>query len=337
MKAGEIIDKMREVMRTRNNSRKSAKSYIHWVKRFIVFVKARPAEETNEDKVVAFLTHLAAGLNCSVSTQKQAMNALVYLFKRVLRKELGDISAFVRANRPKYIPTVFSREEAHAILGKLDGDGLLWGKIMYGCGLRLAEVCALRVKDIDFERREIYVKGGKGKKDRNVPLPESLVIPLQRQIRKQQPVWEMYRDKRIPVSVPDALDRKYPRIPFEFGWFYLFPASGPVEARDTHWQDPAWIGKLHHIHESAVQKRIGRAIEAAGIMKRAGCHTFRHSFATHWLESAGSAQEVAIIRLQKLLGHNTPKTTMIYLHTIKHKSDVANPLDTLEAEFKHAA
>lgn len=337
MKAGAIIEKMRDVMRARNNSRKSAKSYIHWVKRFIVFAKTRPADDSVEEKVIAFLSHLAVNLNASVSTQKQALNALVYLFKRVIKKELGDISSFVRATRPKYIPTVFSREEVRAVLSQLDGDGRLWGEIMYGCGLRLAEVCALRVKDVDFDRREIYVKGGKGKKDRNVPMPSGLVVSLQRQIRKQQPVWEMYRDKRIPVSVPDALDRKYPRIPFEFGWFYLFPASGPVEPRDTHWQDPAWIGKLHHIHESAVQKRIGRAIEAAGIKKNAGCHTFRHSFATHWLERAGSAQEVAIIRLQRLLGHNTPKTTMIYLHTIKHSSDVASPLDTLDAEFPEAA
>lgn len=335
MQVEATLTTMRNTMRRQDYSPKSVKSYIFWVRRFMAFIKARPASESREDKVIAFLTHLAVKEHVSAATQKQALCAIVYLCKRVLLIELGDISAFGRSSRPAHIPTVFSRQETQRVLDKLEGIGLLWGEGMYGCGLRLAELCALRVKDIDFDRRQIYVKGGKGKKDRNVPLPERLVAPLQKQIRNQRVVWERYSRQRVPVSIPDALDRKYPTIPFEWGWFWVFPASGPVQKQDGHWQDPAWIGKLHHIHESAVQKRIGRAIRAAGITKKAGCHTFRHSFATHWLESAGSAQEVAIIRLQRLLGHSSPKTTMIYLHCIKPQSDVPSPLDTLPAEVEH--
>ncbi len=334
MKAGEIIEKMRNTMRMQRKSGKSVKAYVGWIKKFFAFVAARPAGESWEDKVIAFLTKLAVKDHVSASTQKQALCSIIYLFKRVVKKELGDISSFVRSSLPSRIPVVFSRQEVRAILDQLKGLGELWGMLMYGCGMRLGEVCALRVKDLDFDRRQITIWDGKGMKSRIVPMPEDVVIPMQKHIRNLRAVWERYARQGIPVSVPDSLGRKYPKIPFEWGWFWVFPASGPVVKSDKHWQDPAWIGKLWHIHDSAIQKQIGRAIHAAGILKKAGCHTFRHSFATHWLESAGSAQEVAIIRLQRLLGHSTPKTTMIYLHCIKAQSDVPSPLDTLKEEVK---
>jgi integron integrase len=329
MQNGEALKIMREAMIMQRKSRKTIKVYLAWAAKFLVHLQATPAAQSREDKVISFLTRLAVKDHVSASTQKQALCAVIYLIKRALKKDLGDISGFTRASRSQYLPAVFSRQEAEAVLDQLDGVGWLWGALMYGCGLRLGEVCALRVKDLDIDRRQVAVKQGKGNKDRIVPMPEGLVAPLQKHLRTLRAEYERHARQRVPVSMPDRLDRKYPQAPYEWGWFWVFPASEPVKQRTDHWQDPRWIGKLHHIHDTAVQKRIGRAIRAAGITKKAGCHTFRHSFATHWLESAGSAQEVAIIRLQRLLGHSSPKTTMIYLHCIKQQSDVPSPLDTL--------
>jgi integron integrase len=330
MLANEALKKMKESMMLQHKSRKTIKVYLAWASKFIAFLQVQPAGRSREDNVVTFLTRLAAKEHVAASTQKQALCAVVYLYKRALRIDLGDISEFTRATKYQYIPAVFSREEAQRVLDNLDGLGWLWGALMYGCGLRLGEVCALRVKDIDLDRRQVSVRQAKGNKDRIVPLPESLVEPLSKHLRRARPEYERYAAQRTPVSMPDRLDTKYPQAPYEWGWFWVFPAGEPVRQRDTHYVDPRWIGKLYHIHDTAVQKRIGRAIRAAGITKKAGCHTFRHSFATHWLESAGSAQEVAIIRLQRLLGHSSPKTTMIYLHCIKQQSDVPSPLDTLK-------
>lgn len=336
MNPNETLKKMRETMMMQRKSPKSIKSYLGWIAKFMRFIRCRPAEETREDKVIAFLTELAVKHHVAASTQKQALCAIVYLCKRVMRQDLGDISAFTRSSRPVRIPTVFSRQEVQAVLDSLSGVGELWGGLMYGSGMRLGEVCALRWKDLDYDRRQITIWDGKGMKSRIVPMPEGVVAPLQKHMRNMRIVWERYSQQRIPVAAPDALDRKYPKIPYEWGWFWVFPASEPVKARDDRAVNPAWVGKLWHIHESAVQKQVGRAIYAAGVLKKAGCHTFRHSFATHWLESAGNAQEVAIIRLQRLLGHSTPKTTMVYLHCIKQQSDVPSPLDTLREERRAA-
>jgi integron integrase len=330
MLANEALKKMRESMMLQRKSRKTIKVYIAWAAKFMAFLQTQPRGSSREDNIIAFLTRLATKDHVAASTQKQALCALVYLYKRALRIDLGDLSEFTRAAKYQYIPAVFSREEVQRVIDQLEGLGELWGKLMYGCGLRLGEVCALRVKDIDLDRRQVSVRQAKGNKDRTVPLPESLVEPLTKHLRRLRPMHEDYARRRVPVSMPDRLDRKYPKAPYEWGWFWVFPAGGPVKQCDTHYVDPCWIGKLHHIHDTAVQKRIGRAIRAAGIAKKAGCHTFRHSFATHWLESAGNAQEVAIIRLQRLLGHSSPKTTMIYLHCIKQQSDVPSPLDTLQ-------
>lgn len=329
MQAGEALKKMRESMMLQRKSRKTIKVYLAWATKFMAYLQTQPVGRSREDNVIAYLTRLAVKDKVSASTQKQALCAVVYLYRRALRIELGDISDFVRATKYQYIPAVFSRQEVELVLDHLDGLGALWGALMYGCGLRLGEVCALRVKDLDLDRKQITVRQAKGNKDRIVPLPERIIEPLAKHLRRLRPVHESYVSKRVPVSMPDRLDRKYPRAPFEWGWFWVFPADGPIKARENRRVDPAWIGKLHHLHDTAVQKRIGRAIRAAGITKKASCHTFRHSFATHWLESAGSAQEVAIIRLQRLLGHSSPKTTMIYLHCIKQQSDVPSPLDTL--------
>lgn len=327
MQAAETLKEMRETMMMQRKSRRTIKAYLHWVTRYMAHLKSPSAATTREARVISFLTRLAVKEHVSAATQKQALCAVVYLYKRVLRLDLGDISEFTRASRPQRLPEVFSREEAWAAIDQLEGVGWLWGALMYGCGLRLGEVCALRVKDIDIDRRQVSVRDGKGGKDRILPLPELLVAPLEKHLRRLRATYEGFTARRVPVSLPDAIDRKYPQAPFEWRWFWLFPASGPVLARTDRAVDPKWIGKLYHVHSTAVQKRICRAIRAAGIIKKAGCHTFRHSYATHWLESAEGAHEVALLRLQRLLGHNSAKTTMVYLHCIKQQSDVPSPLD----------
>jgi len=179
----------------------------------------------------------------------------------------------------------------------------------------------LRVKDVDIDRRMVMVREGKGNKDRTVPLPELLVEPLRKHIAALSDVHERYSDAKVQVSLPDNLARKYPSAPYSWEWFWLFPASGPCK-------DPQWEGKLYHIHPTSVQKRIRTAILAAKIPKKAGCHTFRHSFATHWLENAEGSHEIAIKRLQQMLGHKLITTTMVYLHLVQPKTDVLSPLDS---------
>jgi integrase len=191
---------------------------------------------------------------------------------------------------------------------------------MYGCGLRVEETSQLRVKDIDLDRRMLMVREGKGNKDRTVPLPALLVEPLQKHIRKLEELHSDYAARRVPVSLPDRLDKKYPNAPYSWEWFWMFPASGPCVG-------PKWQGKLYHVHKTAIQKRIRRAILAAKIAKKASCHTFRHSFATHWLENAEGSHEIALKRLQELLGHSDVKTTMVYLHLLPKMDEVASPLD----------
>lgn len=329
MNPDQTLKKMREDLMMKRRSPKTIKSYLHWVKLFMAFIRTRPAGELREDKIVAFLTMLAVKKHVSANTQKQALCSIVYLCKRVLKVDIGDLSGFTRSGRPQYIPAVFSREEASAVLDNLDGTAELWGYLMYGCVLRLHEVVSLRVKDIDLDRRQVSIKQSKGRKDRIVGLPERTVPLLEKQLRLVRKLHDEYSRCRVPVPLPDALDRKYPNAPYELAWFWLFPASGPVKVHPERKQDPAWIGKLWHVHDTAVQKRIGRAIRDAKITKRAGCHTFRHSYATHWLESAEGSHEIAIIQLQKLMGHSSARTTMIYLHCVKQRTDVPSPLDTL--------
>lgn len=218
------------------------------------------------------------------------------------------------------MPEVFSRQEVWRVLDHLDGISWLWGALMYGCGLRVEETSNLRVKDFDIDRRMLCVREGKGGKDRMLPLPELLVEPIQKQLRKLEAVQADYAAKKTPVSLPDRLDKKYPNAPYSWEWFWLFPASGTCI-------DPKWEGKLYHIHKTAIQKRIRTAILAAKIAKKASCHTFRHSFATHWLENAEGSHEIALKRLQELMGHGDVKTTMIYLHLLPKPHEVASPLD----------
>jgi integron integrase len=319
MNKTEALKRYYETLRMLRRSKSTISTYMSRVDQYITFLSNCQEVATREDKIGKFLSRLVIKDNVSATTQKQALCAIVGFYKLVLKEPIGELS-FAHSSRPKFLPAVFSREEVWRMLDLLHGVSWLWAALFYGCGLRLEECCQLRVLDIDIDRRQVNVRRGKGSKDRVVPLPEMLVEPLKKHLRTLKLEHESYSSRKIPVSLPDALDRKYPSAPFSWEWLWLFPASGPCK-------DPKWGGKLYHIHHSAVQKRIGRAIRDAHIPKKAGCHTFRHSFATHWLESAEGSHEAALLRLQRLMGHSDPKTTMIYLHLLKPKTDVPSPLD----------
>lgn len=319
MRKADVLNKMADMMKLQRLSRWTIKAYIEWVGKFSDYCHSYP-DGSHEEKIGGFLSQLVNQQHIAAATQKQALCAIVYLFKHVLKIELGDIS-FCKSRRMVRLPEVFSRNEVWRVLDNMDGVGWLWGAFMYGCGLRLEECSQLRVKDVDVDRRIVTVRDGKGGKDRTVVLPELIVEPVQKQLGRMFVLHEDFAARKIPVMLPDSLDKKYPNAPFSWEWFWLFPAQAPPK-------DPKWGGKLYHVHKTAIQKRVRRAIIAARIPKKAGCHTFRHSFATHWLENAEGSHDVAIKRLQDLMGHKDVKTTMVYLHLIQRRSDVISPLDS---------
>ena len=254
----------------------------------------------------------------SSSTQDQALNALIFYYRHVNKKEIGKIDA-VRAKKSEYIPTVFTKEEINAILDHLRGEYLLMVKIMYGAGLRSGEVITLRIKDIDFGMKRIIVRQAKGKKDRLVPLPESIVERLQRQIETTKKTHEQdLREGAGSVKMPDALDVKYPKAAFELGWQWVFPASRRYTIEETGVQQ-RW-----HRDESALSDMVKMAVRKAGIVKHAKCHAFRHSFATHLLQAGYDIRTV-----QELLGHSDVRTTMIYLQLAGKGTAVTSPADKL--------
>lgn len=323
----EAMKNLYDVCRLQRKSRWTIKAYSDWLGKYIDFLSGCTAG-TVEEKLGQFLTRIVTQDNVSAATQKQALCAIIFFYKRVLKMDIGDIS-FLHSRRPARLPEVLSRQEAWRILDRLTGEGWLWAALMYGCGLRLEETCSLRVKDVDIDRRMVMVRGGKGDKDRCVPLPESLVAPLEKHLRPLRETWERFSSAGVAVSMPDRLDKKYPHATYSWEWFWMFPAAAPCK-------DPKWGGKLYHVHNTATQKRIRRAILTARIAKKAGCHTLRHSFATHWLENAEGSHEVALKRLQELMGHKDVRTTMVYLHLLPSKTDVVSPLDSRPASIKAA-
>ena len=274
-----------------------------------------------------YLTHLAVSGHVAASTQNQALNALVFLYQQVLGLELGQLDA-VRARRPKYLPVVLAPEEIKTVLDAVEGaEGMfqLMCGLMYGAGLRRAECCALRVHDLDLARHQIGVRHGKGAKDRVVMLPKRLRPELERLIQWRRALHERDLARGVArVALPFALARKYPRAAQELGWQFLF-ASRQL-SHDPHTGD---VGR-HHVHEGAVARAVTEATRRTGILRRVGCHTLRHSFATHLVERG-----VDIRSIQLLLGHESLDTTMIYLHVArKGVSGVTSPLDLLDGVGK---
>ena len=301
-----LLDQVRHTIRTRHYSSKTEESYVHWIKRFIFFHNKRHPAEMGEKEIARFLSSLASELHVSASTQNQALNAILFLYRDVLRKEIGYIDGVVRAKRPHRLPVVLTRQEVKSILNALDRSDWLMVMLLYGAGLRLMECLQLRVKDIDFTSNQVVVRAGKGDKDRHTMLPAAVKDALAKhfEIIKEQHRRDLDRGLGR-VALPNALDRKYPNAGKEWGWQWIFPATSHYTDRATGEQ------RRHHLHESVLQKAVKQAVRKAGISKPATPHTFRHSFATHLLEDGYDIRTV-----QELLGHRDVSTTMIYTHVL---------------------
>jgi len=318
MKHSRFPDQVREVIRTNQFSYSTEKTYVNWIYRFILFHQKKHPRDMGAKEVAEFLSYLAVERKVSASTQNQALNALAFLYKRVLNTPLDHFN-FRPARIGRRLPVVMSREEVRQVLSHLQGEYHLMASLLYGSGLRLTECLNLRVKDLDFGMREIMVRGGKGDHDRRTILPGLLVPRLNTQIEKARVRLEdnMRLSGFRGASLPDALENKNPGAAKEFGWQYLFPARKPA-------LDPR-SGRLkqHYRHESYLQKAVKQAVKHAQICKTASCHTFRHSFATHLLEDGYDIRTV-----QELLGHKDVRTTMIYTHVLnRNKFNVLSPLD----------
>jgi len=313
-----LLDKVRDVLRRRHYSYKTEKSYIHWIKHFIAFHGMIPPREMGAEEVEAFLTHLAVEQKVAPSTQNQALSALVFLYWEVYQWDTDWNLNAERATPTRYLPTVLTPEEVQSILKQIPGVYQLVAKVLYGGGLRLSEGLKLWVKDLDFAQHQIVVRDGKGRESRVTMLPNSLIEPLTQHLQwvkriHQQDLAQGYGS----VYLPYALERKYPNAEREWIWQYVFPAySRALDPRSG-------ICRRHHLHESGLQKAVKQAVRAAQIQKRVGCHTFRHSFATHLLQNGYDIRTV-----QELLGHRDVKTTMIYTHVLNRGGrGVRSPLD----------
>ncbi len=311
-----LMDRVKATMRVKRYSLRTEKSYCYWIRYFIRFHGIKHPAGMGAPEVKAFLEHLAVERHVAAATQNQALNALVFLYRHVLEQPLGDIGEFSRAKRPRRLPVVLSHEEVMRVLSHLSGTMHLMGTLMYGSGLRLIETCRLRVRDIDFERQIITVRAGKGDKDRTTLLPGICIPALQQYMStaKRQLDYRLQHDN-VPVTLPHALDRKYPNAGVSLAWQWLFPASRPCF-------DDAGKVVFHHIHPSAVQKAIKQAMRAASLPRPGSCHTLRHSFATQLL-----SQGTDIRTVQEVLGHKSVETTQIYTHVLgKGFAGVRSPL-----------
>ncbi len=322
-----FIDDVRDVIRTRHFSYRTEETYIHWIKRFIVHHGMRHPKRMGQAEVAAFLNHLAVGQEVAASTQNQAMHALVFAYRAVLGVDLGWIDGLVRAKKPLRLPVVLNQAEVTAVLAHLEGTHRLMANLLYGSGMRLMECVRLRVKDVDIAYRQILVREGKGYKDRVTMLPDRILPVLQEHIAR---VRELHRQDLAAgggsVHLPFALLRKYPKADREWAWQYVFPAA--ELSRDPRSPDGAtW--RRHHVHEQSLQRAVKAAMAKAGIAKTASCHSLRHSFATHLLESGYDIRTV-----QELLGHQDVSTTQIYTHVLnKSRLGVRSPLDGGVAPF----
>lgn len=315
-----FLEQVRNAIRVRHYSIRTEHAYLDWVKRFILYHDKRHPEEMGEAEVSRFLTHLAVNRDVAASTQNQALNALVFMYKNVLNHPLGDIAGAVRAKKPKRLPVVLTQAEVREVLRHLEGPHWMACCLLYGSGLRLMECIRLRVQDLDFDHRGVIVRDGKGQKDRVVTLPDALTLPLQRHLASVRNIHEKdLQDGYGQVYLPHALARKYPNAPKQWGWQYVFPASKRSDDPRSH------MTRRHHADESNLQKAVKKAVHKAGIHKPATCHTMRHSFATHLLERGMDIRTV-----QEQLGHKDVRTTQIYTHLINRGgAAVVSPLNDL--------
>ncbi len=312
VRTSKLMDRLREALRLRHYSRRTEQTYSLWVRRYIHFHNVRHPAKMAEPEINAFLTHLAVKEKVSASTQNQALSALLFLYRHVIGREIGDLGEVIRARKPKRLPVVMTRDEVKAVLASLSGDKWLMASLMYGAGLRLMECLRLRVQDIDFSRIEILVRDGKGAKDRITMLPESLKAPLQVHLKRVKAIHEK--------DLADGWGRVLmPNAPKEWRWQWVFP-------QENRWKNTKTGEEgRHHTHETILQRGVKEAVRSAGVVKHVSCHTFRHSFATHLLEAGYDIRTI-----QELLGHKDVSTTMIYTHVLNRGGHgVRSPMDGL--------
>ena len=319
-----LLEQVRRAVRARQYSRRTEQAYAGWVRRYVLFHGKRHPSELDGSAMAAFLSHLANECNVSASTQSQAASALLFLYREVLSVAIEAPAGVARPRKPRRLPVVMTRSEVSAVLRQMASTKLLVAALLYGSGLRLLEALQLRVKDIDLERREVVVRDGKGGHNRMTTLPGALALELAKQIERVRARHDsdVLRDAGW-VELPTALPRKLPSAARELPWQWLFPAARQYTDPDTGQR------RRHHLHETAVQRAVTDAVRRSGITKRASCHTFRHSFATHLLEDGYDIRTV-----QELLGHRNVKTTMIYTHVLNRGGlGICSPLDRLEGGF----
>jgi len=317
--------RLRQAIRQRHYSRRTEETYVGWVKRFVAFHGRRHPAELGAVEVSSFLSHLASDRHVSASTQNQALSALLFLYRAVLARDLGELPRLVYAKRSRRLPVVLTRDEVRAVLGRLDGPKWLVAALLYGSGLRLLEGLRLRVKDVDFASKQLVVRSGKGDRDRVTMLPRMVVASLRAHLRMVKVQHERdLAEGAGRVALPGALARKYKEAASEWRWQWVFPAT-------RHYVDPrTGDRRRHHLHESVIQRAFREAVRASGIAKRASCHTLRHSFATHLLAAGYDIRTV-----QQLLGHRDLRTTMIYTHVLNRSGlAVQSPADMLWARAR---
>jgi len=313
-----LLDQVRDEIGKRHYSYRTEKQYVGWIRRFIRFHGLRHPAELGGAEVEGYLSHLAMQRNVAAATQAQALAAILFLYKHVLGIQLPWLDNVTRARRPKRLPVVLSRAEVRRVLNELHGDYWQIASLLYGSGLRLLEALRLRIKDLNLDRRCLLVRDGKGAKDRVTLIPEVLVNPLRTRLKFLRAAHETATAAGYGgVELPHALERKYPRAHLEWGWQYVFPASKPT-------RDPrSGVWRRHHVHEQSVQRVVREAVRKAQLSQPASCHTFRHCFATHLLDSGADIRTV-----QELMGHASVKTTQIYTHVLNRGGIAArSPLD----------
>ena len=318
-----LLDLLRSRIRFLHYSYRTEQAYVFWVKRFIYFHNKKHPRDMGEDDIAAFLNHLSVKKNVSASTQNQALNALMFLYKKVLERELKTLPEFSYAKRPRKLPTVLTIEEVVMIINYMHEPYKTMARLMYGSGLRLNECLKLRILDIDFNRKELLIRAGKGGKDRVTVLPESAIPGLQNVMLKTRAYFNQDMQEGIDyIELPFALNKKYPNSAKELKWRFVFASQNTsIDPRTGN------RGR-YHIHISTMRKSLRRAVIRAGIMKHVSCHTFRHSFATHMLENGYDIRTV-----QELLGHKHVNTTMIYTHVLNRGGrGVKSPLDFVNAK-----
>ena len=312
-----FIPSIKAQMKREGYGNKTIEAYIYWIRKYIIFNDKKHPSDLNKDNVENFLTHLAVKKNVSASTQNQALSALLYLYKNIVKQEIGWLEGIVRAKRSKRIPVVFTKQEVREIFKHLNGVPRLVCSLLYGSGLRLGEALRLRIKDINFDSNQIIVREAKGDKDRITTLPKTIIPELKEHLNK---VYLQHKEDlkkgKGRTKLPYALAKKYPNAATDFYWQYAFPADKFVKDEETG------LVFRYHIHESTIQRKLKEAIRKAKVTKPGSSHTLRHSFATHLLENGYDIRTI-----QELLGHSSVKTTMIYTHVVKQGAGIISPLD----------